>query len=418
MQLPEHIHFIGIGGAGMAPLAELVLAKGVRVSGSDLEENSKCIHLRQLGANICIGHRAENLPDPAALVVYSSAVASDNPERQKAQKLAIPEMRRGEFLAHFLKLYKRVAAISGSHGKSSISSLLSHILTQNGMAPGFMIGAGVNNGISASIGRNDDIFVTEADESDGTHTLLTPYLGIIPNFDADHSWSVGGEAALLNNFKTFAARSQNLLLHENDAELFANCSKTTVLPLPPEDLFFAGHAGFQAVNARLAVQAAVMLGCPYEGASAAASSWQGIARRMTRHAVKGDFILIEDYAHHPSEVACALKLLRIQYPEHHLRVIFQPHRYARLEKFFSGFSEALQKADSRLIVPVFAAWSESGSVNSEDLATACGGVCCGTDWGETARIATQPPPDGRKLLIAVLGAGDIENIIPCLTGEE
>ena len=126
-------------------------------------------------------------------------------------------------------------------------------------------------------------------------------------------------------------------------------------------------------------------------------------------------VVVEDYAHHPSEIAAAIRMLRFRYPEHHLRVLVQPHRYARLEYFFDGFVRELGKADSAMILPVFAAWSESGKVDSRDLADAIGGaVFLDGDWPEVARVAALPPPDGRPMVLAVLGAGDIERVFDCL----
>ena len=159
MKLPEAIHFIGIGGAGMAPMAELLLARGVKISGSDLAFNEKCRHLEEGGAVIRTGHASENVPDDTGMIVFSSAVQEDNPERIRGRELNIPEMRRGEFLAFFLSLYRRVAAVSGSHGKSSITAMLVHILLECGFHPGYMIGAAVPGGKSSDGGEGDDIFV-------------------------------------------------------------------------------------------------------------------------------------------------------------------------------------------------------------------------------------------------------------------
>ena len=205
------LHFIGIGGAGMAPLAAIMLQRGAAVSGSDRERNAKTDRLAAAGATIHIGHRAEQLPPDAELVVYSSAVASDNPERREALRRGIPELRRGEFLARLAASYRRTAAVSGSHGKTSVTAMLVHILTRCGRRPGFLIGAAMQDGSpGADAGRGDDLFITEVDESDGTHTLIHPELGIVPNVDDDHSWSVGGEEALHRNFRTFAENCRRL----------------------------------------------------------------------------------------------------------------------------------------------------------------------------------------------------------------
>lgn len=409
----KKVHFVGAGGAGMAPLAALYCCSGITVSGSDSEENSKVKMLRELGAEIFIGHSKDNLPEDADLLVYSSAVGVDNPERSKAEQLGIPQLCRGAALAQFSAHYRRVVAVSGAHGKSSITALISHILDVCGFAPGYMIGADVPGKNSFSAG-NGDIFVTEADESDGTHTLLKPYIGVIPNFDPDHAWSVGGEAALEDNFTRFAGNCTEVIAYNYDKVRFfcRNNSKVELLDVPPEDFTFAGFYGYEAVNAAIAVKCCGQLGCDREKAIGAAGTFSGISRRMTRRFERGNITVIEDYAHHPTEIRNSIALLRRKYPEFHLRIVFQPHRYARLEKFFSGFAAELSKADSLLVTPVFAAWSETGRVDSKELARVSGGVCVNSDWQKTAALAMKMPEDGKKLLIAVLGAGDINRIFP------
>ena len=411
----KRVHFVGAGGAGMAPLAALFCSSGVSVSGSDNEENPKVRMLRELGADIAVGHNADNLPDNAELLVYSSAVGADNPERAKAQKLGIPQLCRGAALAAFTGSYRRVVAVSGAHGKSSITALISHILDECGFSPGYMIGADVPGKKSFSSG-NGDIFVTEADESDGTHTLLKPFIGVIPNYDPDHAWSVGGEKALEHNFTCFAGNCCKVICYSGSKVNEFCCGHKDVeyIELPSEDFFFAGFYGYEAVNAFIAVRCCEALGCSHENAVAAAATFAGIARRMTGRFESESITVIEDYAHHPTEIRNSIALLRRKYPEHHLRIVFQPHRYARLEKFFDGFAAELAKADSLFVTPVFAAWSETGSVGAADLAREAGGISVSDDWQETARLSVVLPDDGRKLLIAVLGAGDINRIFPYL----
>ena len=184
----KRLHFIGIGGAGMAPLARLALEAGFQVRGSDSAFSPKAEALRPLGAVIFTGHRPEQLSPDTDLVVYSSAVGPENCERRRAAELGIPQLRRGEFLGQFASRYKKVAAVSGSHGKSSTTAMLVTILEKCGLAPGFLIGAARCEGESALPG-DGDIFVTEVDESDGTHTCIRSFLGIVPNIAGDHEWS-------------------------------------------------------------------------------------------------------------------------------------------------------------------------------------------------------------------------------------
>ena len=409
----ERVHMIGIGGAGMAPLAGILLARGSRVSGSDREANPKTTALSRSGAMIGIGHAAELLPSDTTLVVYSSAIPADNPERRRAAGLGIPEMRRGAFLAELLKSYRRPVAISGSHGKSSVTALLVHILLECGFSPGYLIGAAVNGGPSSAAG-DGDLFISEVDESDGTHTLVTPALGVVPNVDDDHSWSVGGEEALRRNFSCFAARSARLLYYTSPMTDSLFSSHLNARRLEKESTPFGPFSGFQAWNARLAVEAAVELGVPRTAAEAAATTFRGIARRMTLRHASRRLMIVEDYAHHPEEVACSIATLRADHPGYRLRLVFQPHRYARLAKYLPRLAEELRKADSVVVTPVFAAWSETGPVDGAALASAIGpkACYCAGDWTTVAATALSDPEpeDPRPLLIGVIGAGDIEQI--------
>ncbi len=408
--IPRHLHFVGIGGAGMAPLAALLHQKGRTITGSDECGNANTDRLQKLGIAVHLGHAAEHVPAEAELLVYSSAIPADNPERQEGARRRLPQLRRGEMLAELSKLYRRVLAVSGSHGKSSITAMLAHILTKLDFAPAYLIGAKVYGEPDHAPGGSDDLFLTEADESDATHTLLKPYLGIVPNFDSDHAWSVGGEAQLAENFRTFARNSQHLLCGDSPEcrQLFSAHARVDFLADPPGD--FAGFSGFQAVNAQLAVAAAVKLGADFAAATEAVADFPGVLRRMHVAAATGQRVVIEDYAHHPKEVAASLALIRQKYPHHHLRVVFQPHRYARLEKYFADFAAILSTADSVIVTPVFAAWSESGKVCGAELAQAIPGArYCPGSWAEIAAAASADLPVPG--VIAVLGAGTIDTIL-------
>ncbi len=408
------LHFIGIGGTGMAPLAGIALEQGNRVNGSDLVENRNTLLLKQLGAQISQGHQISHLPPDASEVVYSSAVATDNPELAEARQRGISCLTRGEFLARLATEYHRLVAISGSHGKTTITAMLVWILRECGINCGYMIGGKTHNFPSFAAG-NGDIFVTEADESDGSHTLLEPWLGIIPNIDDDHCWNLGGEAKLMHNFSIFAARSANLIyaLDDHAAVPFEH---------HPAAINIAGKADqttdFMELNAMLACRAANMLGVTQESARTALQSFPGVERRMTIHYQDNHLTIIEDYAHHPVELRAALNLLRKNYPKHHLRAVFQPHRYARLQKYLDNFAAELKSADSVFITPPFAAWTATGPVTAADLAAEIGDKAqlLKGSWTEIAPMLLHPekPP----LLLAVIGAGDIEQLIPELIRTE
>ncbi len=410
----KKLHFVGIGGAGMAPLAEIALQKGCKVSGSDKEPNAKTDALAALGADIHMGHSADFLPEDTDILIFSSAVTPDNPERVKARNLGIKELRRGEFLGELCRNYTRCVAISGSHGKTSITSMLVHILLLCGFDIGYLIGGSVK-GIAPGRAGNGDIFVTEADESDGTHTALTPYLGIVPNADDDHSWSVGGEEALKDNFHKFATQSKHLFYYGDCVKngWFEEHSNARKFKLTDADIpELAMWYGFQKRNALLALEAACLLGADRVQALKALESFPGVARRMTVHKSTPELTIIEDYAHHPVELANSIEFLRAKYPAHHLRILFQPHRYARLEKYFARFAEELRKADSVVLVPVFAAWTEEGSVGSRELCHAVGknAVLVTEGWAKAAETALDYH-GSKPLLLAVVGAGNIEKVL-------
>lgn len=419
-ELARKIHFVGIGGAGMAPLAEIMLSRGAAVSGSDLELNAKTAQLASHGALVLEGHSVACLPSDAELLVYSSAVPPENPERMRATELGIPQIRRGEFLARLAAQYRRTVAVSGSHGKSTVSAMLSHILVHAGCRPGFLIGAAVKGAPSASAGENDDLFVAEVDESDGTHTLVSPYLGIVPNVEDDHSWSVGGETQLFANFRRFALQSKRLIYYAGlhaDA-LFASHPDAFRLAYPPPGRFGQRWIEHQAWNAYLAIRAAGLLGIDALEAERFLESFGGVARRMALRFQSETLTVIEDYAHHPTELICSIHSLRSKYPRHHLRVVFQPHRYARLQKYLPRLAAGLAMADSAIVTPVFAAWCESGSIGASELAAAAGGNTRYVDSGwkaiaEAALDYRESPP----LLLAVIGAGDIEHIFDYLPGK-
>lgn len=425
-----HIYFIGCGGAGMAPLMYLAHKKGFSVSGSDLEESKNTENLSSLGIIIHIGHKAENLPAdlPGTLVVYSSAVKPENPEFMAAKNAGCPCLRRGEMLAEMAGLYKRAVAVSGSHGKTSITSILAHILKEAGLNPGYMTGGKVKGWTYSSEVGNGDIFVTEVDESDGTHALIKAHIGIVPNVEDDHCWSVGGTEALYNNFKKFAFQSEKLIYIANEMtdklfsahknkisfdinEIVSDRSFKYLLQDELNEL-----KGFQRVNSALAIAAAEKLGVDREKAEKGALSFPGVERRMTLHFRNEKFVLIEDYAHHPTEVAASISTLREKFPDKKLKIVFQPHRYARLQRYFEGFANELAKADSLVILPVFAAWVEknNSAVTSEELAKKIGAKAEYMDgnWQETAsRIASGTEPG---TVLALLAAGDADRLLPHL----
>lgn len=408
-------HIIGICGAGCAPLARILKRKGFSVSGSDLLDGGAAQSLREEGISVSIGHDAAHLPKAdRLLVVRTSAADRSNPEIREAERRGVPCLRRGEVLALLAGEYSFPISISGSHGKTSISASLAYLLDVLGLKPGIMIGGNVKGWEKNGAPGDGTFFVTEADESDGTHALLTSGLGVVPNVDDDHAWSVGGRAQLERNFQTFARKSERLLYVASDAtdRLFQGHPNAVRLSEEPPSDFLAGRGHFQRLDAWIAVRAAELLGIEKEKAAAAIESFPGVDRRLSlRHA--GYAMIVEDYAHHPAELRESLRSLRELHPGKRLVVAFQPHRHARLERYFDEFAKELAAADRLYVLPVFAAWTASGGRSSRELAEASGGIALSGSWDE---IADAIASDLRKNdLIAVVGAGDSVQLPPLLT---
>ena len=411
------VHIIGCCGAGCAPLARILLEKGFRVSGSDLLDNAAAATLRRHGAHVApAGHRIENLPaeNDGLLVVRTSAAGPDNPEVAGAMRRGLPVLRRGEALAVTADSYARPVAVSGSHGKTSVSAMLAWLLRELDANPGYMIGGAVTGWESAGAAGDGDLFITEADESDGTHALLHPHLGIVTNVEDDHAWSLGGFEVLEHNFRTFAGQSVNLLYcaSEETDRLFKDHPHAVRLELDDlPDSFLPGFGHFQRLDGMIAVKAAELLGFDAPEAEKALRGFPGVERRLSVR-WNGAATVIEDYAHHPTELRESIRSLRELYPGRRLVVIFQPHRYARLERYFDEFTAELKKADRVFVTPVFAAWTGSGKYTSEDLAAAVGGTALTGNWDEMGARAGLELKTGD--VAAIIGAGDLPKILPAL----
>ncbi|QSH41856.1 Mur ligase domain-containing protein [Lentisphaerota bacterium ZTH] len=417
---PGRIHFVGIGGAGTAPLAGIMLERGHAVSGSDIKLNDKTSALAAAGADVFCGHCETNLAADTGLLVFTSAAEADNPELMEAEKRGIPCVRRGEFLARLSSCYRRQVAITGSHGKTTVTAMLVWLLRQCGIDCGYLIGGKVNNFKDYAAG-DGDVFVTEADESDGTHAFFQPWLGVVTNVEDDHSWSVGGDEQLFENFKTFGERSNSLLCWEDDIARSVFCRHENVVYIDKMYSAFKqlpdSIRGFMRVDSAIVCAVAAELGLEVAETAGMLASFPGVDRRMTRHYKSKRLIVIEDYAHHPTEVKCALELLRITYPARHLRVVFQPHRFARLAKYIDDFALQLKNADSVFTVPVFAAWTEVGPVDSADLAESIGNTAVNLtgEWMDMPASILNGMPE--PAVVAVLGAGDVDELIPFLLAE-
>ena len=433
------VHFIGCGGAGTMPLLKIFSELGFTVSGSDMAESPAMTLLEKSGFTVYCGHKKENLPPAEGkdlLVVYSSAIKKDNPELLEAENRSAKCILRGEALGLVAELFPGVIAVSGTHGKTSISSMIVHILEKAELAPGYLIGGNIPGKTWNGSAGNKEIFVCEADESDGTHTAIHASCAVVSNIEDDHVWNFENEMVLLDNFRTFAFSAPHLVYNAGEkTDLLYKGKHPDFCRITEEERenssvkkFLQNFPLYQKENAFLAAKCVEKIfQIPCLKALEYLADFAGVGRRLTLHYEGLEYTLIEDYAHHPTEAAACLRSLREMYPDSGLYVVFQPHRYARLERYFEAFSTELGRKeyspDKVYVAPVFAAWSETGKIGAEDLVSSVGekAELLAGSWENMAEkvllSVTQTEKTVQKKkrkVIAVLGAGDIVKILPFL----
>ena len=429
------VHCVGIGGIGVSALAELLFEGGFRVSGSDAEINDICRELAQKGIKIAPeGHRAENVPQSGCgAVIMTAATNLNNPEVVELLRMRAMAWSRGEFLGELCRCYQRPVMVAGSHGKSSTAAMLGWMLRKLDVDTGLLIGAKYNSPDerNARLG-NGDLLIAEADESDGTHALLSGELALITNIDGDHAWSAEAVAEQEGNFRRFTAdfKKTFYIASENSCRVLANCRNAEALSkekfeylssLAPLEML-----GYERSNAALALAGIEYLGYDAVKAAEALKSSPGIKRRQMVTAVSGDgkITVLEDYAHHPQELACSLEVMKMRYPEHKLMVVFQPHRYRRLKHYFNDFVRVLSDKGMQVkVLPVFCAWEPPliDGMESADLVmaiNAAGGkaeLLNMADLAHCADLLCRAAADEKKpLLIAFIGAGSIDKLAKVL----
>jgi UDP-N-acetylmuramate--alanine ligase len=396
----KRLHFVGIGGAGMSGIAEVLLNLGYVVSGSDLADSATTARLRALGAKVVLGHAADNV-EAADAVVISTAVRPDNPEVLAARARRIPVVPRAQMLAELMRL-KQGIAIAGTHGKTTTTSLVTSILAEGGLDPTFVIGGRLNAaGANARLGKGD-FLVAEADESDASFLLLTPVISVVTNIDADHMDTYAHDFARLK--QAFVDFLQHLpfygvaVLCEDDPHV------RSIMPLVSKQIVRFGvaeSASIRAENIRaeggrmlfdavrvngaitrlpialnlpglhnvLNALAAIAVASELQVADAAIvkalGEFKGVGRRFQRYgeialvgedgAERGRFTLIDDYGHHPVEMAATIAAARGAFPGRRLVLAFQPHRYSRTRDCFEDFVKVLSSVDALLLGEVYAA---------------------------------------------------------------
>jgi UDP-N-acetylmuramate--alanine ligase len=409
----------------MSGIATILLDCGVCISGSDEVNSPGTDRLLARGAAIGRGHAAANLPTAADVVVYSSAVSPANPELAAAQQRQLPCIRRGEFLARLATFFECVIAVGGSHGKTTTTAMIAHILKECGLRPGFLIGGEVNGWELPATAGSGRILVTEVDESDGTQAFMHSTCAVVTNIEDDHCWSLGGIEPLEACFQTFAALAQRVICWSTPAtqRLFADLRQVTYLEPTaiPANLALPVPGQHNRTNATLAVEAAVAAGAEREEAIQALSSFPGVGRRMTERFVSPDrqVRIVEDYAHHPTELQAALQTLREAYPESRLVAVFQPHRFERVKRYAQDFSRILATADRVVVVRPFAAWVGDGDIaDPSSIARDITDVPCRYWDGEFDALAADLLQDLRtrpgEAVVAVIGAGDVNRVITLL----
>ena len=399
---PIHIHFIGIGGISMSGLAEVLIREGFTVSGSDNKKSELTESLEKDGAKIFIGQRASNIEEGIDCVVYTAAIHPDNPEFEACVKANLPMLTRAELLGQLMNNYKTSVAISGTHGKTTTTSMISEILMSAEVNPTLSIG-----GILRSIGGNvrvggPDYFVTEACEYTNSFLSLYPTVGLILNIEEDHLDFFKDLDDIRKSFKTFAgqiAENGTLIINgeiERLSEItdglkckvltygirgnydyaakdvtfddFGCATYTAVTPLGDRKVSLS-IPGMQNVSNSLAALAlADTLKIGDDISLSALKNYHGIDRRFEYKGKIGDVTVIDDYAHHPTEIKATLGAAE-KYPHKELWVVFQPHTYTRTKAFFDDFANALKNADHVVLADIYAAReTDTLGISSEMLA--------------------------------------------------
>lgn len=389
----KHLHFVGIGGSGMSGIAEVLLNLGYIISGSDLSSNAASQRLASLGAKVTVGHAAENI-EGADAVVTSTAVKADNPEVIAAREKHIPIVPRALMLTELMRL-KSGIAIAGTHGKTTTTSLVASILAEGGLDPTFVIGGLLNSaGANAKLGSGQYI-VAEADESDASFLNLLPVIEVITNIDADHMETYDHDFAKLKQaFVDFTLRlpfygvAMLCMDDPNIREIMPRITKTIVTYGFHEEAevrainasaangkmhFTVVQKGYAAMqvslnqpgmhnvqNACAAIAIAREVGVEDSATQKALSEFNGVGRRFTRYGEialdgGGSFALVDDYGHHPVEMAATLAAARGAYPNRRLVLAFQPHRYTRTRDLFEDFVKVMSTADAVVLAEVYAA---------------------------------------------------------------
>ncbi|QYJ93426.1 UDP-N-acetylmuramate--L-alanine ligase [Shewanella spartinae] len=439
MRRVKRIHFVGIGGAGMGGIAEVLVNEGYRLSGSDIAENAVTARLKRLGAAIFIGHSADQVKG-ADVVVVSTAIDASNPEILAAQERRIPIVRRAEMLAELMR-YRHGVAVAGTHGKTTTTSLIASVYGQAERDPTFVIGGLLNSaGTNARLGKSRYL-IAEADESDASFLHLQPMVSVVTNIEADHMDTYEGDFEKLKS--TFVDFLHNLPFYGVAVACIDDPVVREILPRIGRKVVtygFSEDADVQALNfeqqgyssrftvrregmadldlrvnlpgrhnvlnALAAIAVATEDEIEDEAIIRALDEFQGIGRRFQQlgefTTTAGDVMLVDDYGHHPSEVAATIKAARSGWPDKRLVMIYQPHRYSRTRDLYDDFVEVLAQVDCLLLLDVYSAGE--APVPGADSRALCRSI---RQRGQIDPIFVAEPEQLQTILPGVLQGGDM-----------
>lgn len=447
----RHVHFIGIGGAGTSALAEILLMRGVEVSGSDLAENAKTAELKSLGATVHIGHAVTNL-NGADTVVFSSAVHSDNPEYQEAQRRQLRLVRRAEFMAELLKDHT-VIAVAGTHGKTTVTSMIASILIEAKLDPLVIVGASISDlGNKNSRAGSGRIAVVEADEYDRSFLTLTPFIAVLTSLEEEHldiykdlddlkdafvqfsnasppSGEVGYAVTcidqpalraitprLTKRIVSYGIRSAEAKYRATEQNYSAQRTKARIMRGSDSAGEIELHAPGEhnVYNALAAISVGEILSIPFEISARALKRFQGAERRFQRIGEANGVLVIDDYAHHPTEVRETLLTARRCYPGRRIVACFQPHTYTRTRDFAAQFGQVFaEHADIAVLLDIYPAREQPIEGISTDLIAEAAREAGAKDIRRISEIDELPKKLGDIVapgdVVLTIGAGSITN---------
>jgi UDP-N-acetylmuramate--alanine ligase len=442
----ERIHFIGIGGSGMCPIAEILINEGKHITGSDVDNESDTVNrIRSYGVEVAIGHRAENVGD-AQLVVYTAAVQKDNPELLESARRGIPTAERSIILGALCRRYDRTIGVSGTHGKTTTTSMITQILVGGDLDPSVVIGGKLPLIGANGLCGNSDVMVCESCEFVDTFLQITPACAVILNVDEDHLDYFGTLENIVASFNKFAGQTRDLVIVNGDDENAVKavegisakvttfglkagndyCAENLTVDKSSEwefDIIRSGeflcHVSLKVpghhnvLNSLAAAAAAIYAGAKPQDIAKGLSSFTGAGRRYEIHTVSNGVTVADDYAHHPTEIEAILSAC-MQMGFRKVWAVFQPFTYTRTKTHLAEFARVLSLADEVLLTPIMAAREiDDLGVNSEQLRDLISGARLFDTFSELAEFAVENAQSGD--LIITMGCGDIYKCAKMMT---